>query len=201
MELFLSPPCSERKISTNSRDEQEANVQALLPGKVYHFRVVANSNHGQGQSSEILEVPTQAEENIAGAPENLQAAALSHEEIYLKWDPPKVPNGVNKYRVYYAEGDSGDDHFADTTTTEFMLTQLKAYCEYTVSVVSINQNGIGNPSEEKLVKTFSNTPSEPPSNITLEASSSTVNHRVWSFLLLAWEREETVLATFGSSSI
>lgn len=167
-------------------------MQALLPGKIYHFRVVANSNHGQGKSSEILEVSTQAEENIAGAPENLQAAALSHEEIYLKWDPPKVPNGVNKYRVYYAEGDSSDDHFADTTTTEFMLTQLKAYCEYTVSVVSINQNGIGNPSEEKLVKTFSNTPSEPPSNITLEASSSTVNHRVWSFLLLAWKRDEEI---------
>lgn len=150
-------------------------MQSLLPGKSYHFRVVANSNHGQGVSSEILEIATQAEENIAGAPENLQVAALSHHEIYLKWDPPKVSNGViSKYRVFYAEGENGDDQFADTPTTEFMLTQLRAYCEYTVSVVSINQNGIGNPTEEKLVKTFSNTPSEPPSNITLEASSSTV---------------------------
>lgn len=168
--------CRERKISTNSREEQEVNVQSLLPGKVYHFRVVANSNHGQGISSEILEISTQAEENIAGAPENLQVAALSHDEIYLKWDPPKVPNGVNKYRIYYAEGENGEELFADTTTTEFMLTQLRSYCEYTVSVVSINQNGIGNPTEEKLVKTFSNTPSEPPSNITVEPSSSTVNH-------------------------
>lgn len=166
----------ERKISTNSRDEQEANVQSLLPGKIYHFRVVANSNHGQGESSTILEMATQPEENIAGAPENLQVAALSHHEIYLKWDPPKVPNGVTKYRVFYAEGENGDDQVADTPTTEFMLTQLRAYCEYTVSVVSINQNGIGNPTEEKLVKTFSNVPSEPPSNITLEASSSTVNN-------------------------
>lgn len=102
-------------------------------------------------------------------------AALSHHEIYLKWDPPQVSNGViSKYRVFYAEGENGDDQSADTTSTEFMLTQLRAYCEYTVSVVTINQNGIGNPTEEKLVKTFSNTPSEPPSNITLEASSSTV---------------------------
>lgn len=173
--------CRERKINTNSRDEQEVNVQSLLPGKVYHFRIVANSHHGQGRSSEILEVPTQAEENIAGAPENLQVAALSHDEIYLKWDPPKVLNGVNKYRVYFAEGENGDEHFADTSTTEFMLTALRAYCEYTVSVVSINQNGIGNPTEEKLVKTFSNTPSEPPSNITLEASSSTVNYQIRTF--------------------
>lgn len=174
--------CRERKISTNSRDEQEVNVQSLLPGKTYHFRVVSNSNHGQGESSEILEIATQPEENIAAAPENLQVAALSHHEIYLKWDPPKVSNGVIlKYRVFYAEGENGDDQFADTSSTEFMLTQLRAYCEYTVSVVSINQNGIGNPTEEKLVKTFSNTPSEPPSNITLEASSSTVIHLMIEF--------------------
>lgn len=146
-----------------------------MPGKTYHFRVVANSNHGQGETSEILEIVTQTEENIAGAPENLQVAAISHEEIYLKWDPPKVSNGnILKYRVIFAEGEHGDDQTADTASTEFMLTQLRAYCEYTVSVVSINQNGIGNPTDEKLVKTFSNTPSEPPSNITLEATSSTV---------------------------
>ena len=150
-------------------------MQSLLPGKTYHFRVVANSNHGQGESSQILEIVTQPEENIAGAPENLQVAAISHDEIYLKWDQPKVTNGViSKYRVFYAEGENGDDQFADTQSNEFMLAQLRAYCEYTVSVVAINQNGIGNPTEEKLVKTFSNTPSEPPSNITLEASSSTV---------------------------
>lgn len=137
--------------------------------------MVSNSNHGQGDSSEILEILTQPEENIAGAPENLQAAAVSHDKIYLKWDPPKLSNGVIlKYRVYFAEGENSEDQYADTITTEYMLTLLRAYCEYTVSVVSINQNGIGNPTEEKLVKTFSNTPSEPPSNITLEASSSTV---------------------------
>lgn len=166
----------ERKISTNSRDEQEVNLQSLLPGKTYHVRVIANSNHGQGDSSEILEIATQPEENIAGPPENLQVTAFSYHEIYLRWDPPQVSNGVvSSYRVFFAEGDTGEDQHSDTHSTEFMLTQLRAYCEYTVSVVSINQNGMGIPSEEKLVKTFSNTPSKPPSNITLEASSSTVS--------------------------
>ena len=146
-----------------------------MPGKTYHIRVVANSNHGQGESSQILEIATQAEENIAGSPENLQVSAFSHHEIYLHWDPPTVSNGiVSMYRVLFVEGESGEDQHADTQSTEFMLTSLRAYCEYTISVVSINQNGMGIPSEEKLVKTFSSTPSEPPSNITLEASSSTV---------------------------
>ena len=169
----------ERKINTNSRDEQEVNLQSLLPGKTYHIRVVANSNHGQGETSEILEISTQPEENIAGPPENLQAAALSHQEIYLKWDPPKVTNGViSRYRVFYSEGESGDEKSEDTPLTEYTLKLLRAYCEYTISVVCINQNGVGIPSEEKLVKTFSNTPSEAPTNITLEASSSTVNQLI-----------------------
>jgi neogenin len=169
--------CRERKVKTNSRDEQEVNVQSLLPGKVYHFRVVANSNHGPGESSEILEINTQPEENIAGPPENFRGAAFSHDEIFLQWDPPRESNGpIVKYRVYFAEGENGEDQTADTTSNEFMLTQLRAYCEYAISVVAFNQNGMGNPSQEILVKTFSNTPSEPPSNITLEASSSTVSN-------------------------
>jgi len=170
MELFR-----ERRINTKSRDEQEVNIQSLLPGKTYHFRVVGNSNHGPGESSEILEVATQPEENIAGPPLNLQGAAMSHDEIYLKWDPPLTSNGViTRYRVYYAEGDNGEDQWSDTTTTDFVLTQLRAYCEYTISVVAFNQNVMGNPSQELLLKTSSTTPSEAPINITLEASSSTV---------------------------
>jgi hypothetical protein len=163
-------------VKTNSRDEQEANISALMPGKTYHFRVVANSNHGQGESSEILEIATQDEENIAGEPENFRGAAFSHDEIFLQWDVPRETNGViTKYRVYYAEGENGEDQTSDTTSNEFMLTQLRAYCEYTISVVAFNQNGMGNPSKEILVKTFSNTPSEPPSNISVEATSSTVS--------------------------
>jgi neogenin len=72
------PASRERKIKTNSRDEQEANVQSLLPGKTYHIRVVANSNHGPGESSEILEISTQSEENMAGPPENFRGAAMRY---------------------------------------------------------------------------------------------------------------------------
>lgn len=163
-------------MKTNSRDEQEVNIQELLPGKTYHFRVVASSNHGPGVSSEILEIVTQPEENMVGAPENFRGAAFSHDEIFLQWDPPSITNGaIVKYRVSFLEGDNGEDQSADTKSNEFMLTQLRAYCEYTISVVAFNQNGMGNPAQEILVKTFSNTPSEPPSNISVEASSSTVS--------------------------
>lgn len=163
-----------------TREVHEVNIQSLLPGKSYHFRVVANSNHGSGESSEILEISTQPEENIAGPPQNLQGFADSDKQIYLKWEPPLITNGeIVKYRIYYTE-ESGDEQYADTslTTTELMLTDLKPYMEYTISVVAWNQNGMGDPSSEILVKTFSSVPSEPPVNVTLDVTSPTVSLKV-----------------------
>lgn len=155
------------------------NIQDLLPGKSYHFRVVANSNHGPGISSEILEIITQPEENMIGPPENLRAAAYSHDEIIIQWDPPSITNGeIVKYRVNYAEGEDGDEQFIDVISNNHILTQLRPYCEYIISVVAFNKNGMGNPTPDVLVKTFSSTPSEPPSNISVEASSSTVSFSI-----------------------
>lgn len=97
-------PFRERKLNTASRDERELNIHPLLPGKTYEFRVVANSNHGIGDSSESLEVRTQPEENIAGPPQNVRAYPISHTEINVEWEPPIVTNGIiSKYRIYYAE--------------------------------------------------------------------------------------------------
>ncbi|XP_037927061.1 neogenin isoform X2 [Hermetia illucens] len=165
----------ERKITTKSRDDQQVNIQSLLPGKIYQFRVVGNSNHGPGESSEVLEVSTQPEENIAGPPTNVEGLALSHNSILVKWDPPLVTNGViTKYRIYYAENDSGDMYTDSTSPNlEAELTELRPFTEYTISVVPFNQNGMGDPSNEIKIKTFSSTPSEPPSNVTLEVTSST----------------------------
>ncbi|XP_040151206.1 neogenin isoform X3 [Anopheles arabiensis] len=165
----------ERKMTTKSRDEQEINIQSLQPGKNYHFRVVGNSNHGPGESSETLEVRTLSEENIAGAPQNLRGYAITEKDIHLQWDPPAITNGmITKYRVYYAETDNGmTEMYADTTTTEAILNELRPYTKYTMYVVPFNQAGMGDPSHEIDVKTYSSTPSEPPANVTLETTSST----------------------------
>uniref|UniRef100_A0A182J115 Neogenin n=1 Tax=Anopheles atroparvus TaxID=41427 RepID=A0A182J115_ANOAO len=164
----------ERKLTTKSRDEQEVNIQPLQPGKNYHFRVVGNSNHGPGDSSEPLEVRTPPEENIAGAPQNLRGYAVTEKDIHLQWDPPTVTNGlITKYRVYYAETDNGAEMYSDTTTTEVIINELRPYTKYTMYVVPFNQVGMGDPSHELDVKTYSATPAEPPANVTLETTSST----------------------------
>ncbi|XP_062542700.1 neogenin isoform X1 [Armigeres subalbatus] len=164
----------ERKITTKSRDEQEVNIQSLMPGKTYQFRVIGNSNHGSGESSQLLEVRTHSEENIAGPPQNIRGEALSDKEIHLQWDPPLTSTAeISKYRVYYAENDNGDEMYSDTMSTDITLSELRPYTEYTLYVVPWNQMGMGDPSHEIVVKTHSTVPSEAPSNVTLEASSST----------------------------
>lgn len=65
--------------------------------------------------------------------------------------------------------------YTDSTSLEAILTDLRPFTEYTVSVVPFNQNGMGDPSNELILKTYSAAPSEPPTNVTLEPTSSTVN--------------------------
>lgn len=167
---------SERKLTTKSRDDQTATIQSVLPGKTYQFRVVGNSNHGPGESSNIFELTTQPDENIAGAVRNVIGQAISHKEIHVRWTPPQITNGnISKYRIYYTEPD-GVDMYVDSAgpETDIILSELHPFTDYSVYVVPFNENGMGDASHEITVKTFSSIPGEAPLNVTLEATSSTV---------------------------
>lgn len=169
---------SERKLTTKSRDEQTAIIQSVLPGKTYQFRVVGNSNHGPGESSNIFELATQPDENIAGPVQNIVGQAISHKDIHVRWSPPLIANGnITKYRIYYTEPD-GVDLYEDSVgaETEVVLGKLNPFTEYSIYVVPFNENGMGDTSHEITVKTFSSIPGEAPLNVTLEATSSTVSH-------------------------
>lgn len=166
-------------MTTKSRDEQTATIQSISPGKTYQFRVVGNSNHGPGESSNIFELTTQNDENIAGAVRDIFGQAISHKEIHVRWSPPSIANGnITKYRIYYTEPD-GADLFVDSAgpESEMILTDLHPYTDYSIYVVPFNENGMGDSSHEIIVKTFSSVPSESPLNVTLEATSSTVSIR------------------------
>lgn len=182
--------CSERKLTTKSRDEQTATIQSISPGKTYQFRVVGNSNHGPGESSNVFELTTQTEENIAGAVRDIFGQAISHKEVHVRWSPPSIANGnITKYRIYYTEPD-GADLFVDSAgpETEMILTDLHPYTDYSIYVVPFNENGMGDSSHEIIVKTFSSIPSESPLNVTLEATSSTVSIYHLSKLMFFLER-------------
>lgn len=185
--------CREQKQSTEFADEHQISVQSLIPGRRYEFRVVANTNYGQGESSNVLQVATPSEENVAGPPRNVEGHARNHREIYVKWDEPSVTYGdIIKYHVYYTEGDNGEKLFLEIDALDVLLTDLRPYTNYTIFVVPFNKNGMGIPSNDIKVKTYSSTPSEPPNNVTLEVTSSTVSFsrtvkdQSFHFLSLLW---------------
>ncbi|XP_015837098.1 neogenin isoform X4 [Tribolium castaneum] len=168
---------SERwRVQNTSRSRlEEINIAGLTPSKVYHFRVVAINSVGAGVSSESLTVTTQSEEHVASAPTHFVAYATSPRTIYLNWRPPETPNGnILRYMVYYMETSSSVEHNIDTTELKYHLVGLSVYTEYSVWVVAVNENGPGAATDEKIVRTLSASPSEPPSNITLEPTSTTV---------------------------
>lgn len=151
-----------------------ANIQPLLPGKTYLFRVVGNSAAGAGESSPVYEVSTQPEENISGPPLDVLGEPISDTAIHVQWKQPLVTNGnISKYRIYYTELE-GTDMYTDSQTLEALLEELRPYTEYTISVVPFNLIGMGDPSNELIVLTYTATPREPPTNVTVETSSSTV---------------------------
>ncbi|XP_044265919.1 neogenin isoform X2 [Tribolium madens] len=168
---------SERwRVQNTSRSRlEEINIAGLTPSKVYHFRVVAINSVGAGVSSESLTVTTQSEEHVASAPTHFVVYATSPRTIYLSWRPPETPNGnILRYMVYYMETSSSIEHNIDTIELKYHLVGLSIYTEYSVWVVAVNENGPGAATEEKIVRTLSASPSEPPSNITLEPTSTTV---------------------------
>ncbi|KAJ8955696.1 hypothetical protein NQ318_008568 [Aromia moschata] len=165
----------ERYQNTSRSKLEEISIGGLLPGRVYHFRVVPINAQGAGVSSEILTVTTQSEERVASAPQNFDVYATSPRNIHISWQPPETPNGkILRYTIFYMETSASLEHSVDTTELSFDLNGLNPFTEYSVWVVAANHNGAGAATEEKLVKTFSAAPSEPPSNITVEPSSTNI---------------------------
>nr|CAI5828476.1 unnamed protein product [Callosobruchus analis] len=169
----------ERYQNTTRSKHSEINIAGLQPGRVYHFRVVALGSNGlPGASSDTLTVTTQPEEHVAGAPATFTVYATSPRSIRAEWRTPEVTNGhIMHYTVYYMETTSSVEHNMDTTEHFADITGLMPYTEYSIWVVAVNENGAGAATEEKLVRTYSTTPSEPPSNITAEPMSTSVGVR------------------------
>lgn len=73
------------------------------------------------------------------------------------------------------QADAPDEFYRNTTELRFTLENLNKFQEYNIWVVAYNENGAGSASEEITVRTYSDAPSKPPDNVTLEAASSTVS--------------------------
>ena len=106
---------------------------------------------------------------------------LSSTAIKVKWDPPEGEDQpVTKYQLhYYKVGDKSEQEL-ELTSTSHELNNLKKFSAYSFRVVAFNSNGAGVNTDEVEARTYSDVPSEPPQNVTLEIVSA-------SSIIVKWE--------------
>ena len=100
---------------------------------------------------------------------NLMAVATSNLSIRVTWDLPVYPNGpIMHYNLYYRASDTvqqppnirsdGYTEIMDINTTNFEITGLMPYTNYTIHVHAIGEgNLLGDTDEEILQHTNSTT--------------------------------------------
>uniref|UniRef100_A0A8D9AVD2 Neogenin n=1 Tax=Cacopsylla melanoneura TaxID=428564 RepID=A0A8D9AVD2_9HEMI len=162
----------ERAMNATAKAE-ESIVQGLHPNTSYTFRVVAYNNKGAGLASNPLPVKTEPEDHVPSPPLNLNIPVVGTSSLLVTWEKPAVTNGeIKHYTVYYLEEDTSVERHVVTSQLSYELTGLSHFTLYSVWVVAHNNNGASTTSLELSVQTLSDKPSEPPANVTLEASGA-----------------------------
>ena len=99
----------ERVVNSTRGNLEEINIQGLSPGTDYIFRVLARNQHGAGQTSRPLKVQTQAELDVPGPVQKLEAKATTSFSILVSWTKASTMqlhsnNGmVTQYKLYYRQ--------------------------------------------------------------------------------------------------
>lgn len=188
----------ERVVNSTRGSMEEVIIQGLQPGSTYVVRVVAHNLFGPGESSSPIrvsgthpilgvfdatqichnvsktQVTTQEDVEVPGPVTGLAARPTSAFSILISWQHPAYRSEtVTVYKLYYRR----DDYTSETKSvtlkeTQFHLTELREFTDYTFWVSAFNDMGEGALSEEVSARTYSDVPADPPQNVTLEADSS-----------------------------
>ncbi|XP_058850969.1 neogenin-like isoform X8 [Acipenser ruthenus] len=163
----------ERIENTSRPGELQVTIQNLMPETKYVFRVVAHNRNGPGESSTPLKVATQLEVQVPGPSPNLRALATSPTSITVSWEMPLLGKGeIQNYKLYYMEKGLGNEQDVDVGGLSYTINGLKKYTDYSFRVVAYNKHGLGVSTEDVVARTFSDVPSAPPQNLTLEVRNS-----------------------------
>ena len=91
---------------------------------------------------------------MTSAPNVSQSVDVTDTTITLNWTEPAVPNGVvTGYVITVTNGVIGEVFTVNTTDTEFEVTGLTPYTNYTFTVAAVNGAGVGNASNPVTVQT------------------------------------------------
>uniref|UniRef100_A0A3B4EJR2 Protein tyrosine phosphatase receptor type Q n=1 Tax=Pygocentrus nattereri TaxID=42514 RepID=A0A3B4EJR2_PYGNA len=137
-------------------------LRNLKPYTYYNVTVRAYTQLGHGdQTSETLQMLSG--EDVPGSPPyGLGYESISSSEVNVSWSAPVVPNGLILY--YIVEYWNATHTLNVTTHSPFtLLTNLRKYAHYRLSVQAATRVGLGNHSSDILnITTLEDVPSSPP---------------------------------------
>ena len=115
--------------------------------------------------------------DVPGPVSNFRVYPLSTSEIKIEWDPPQYASGsIRTYRISYHEaGSTAAPQDVDTEKRQYILSSLRPFTEYIVTVVAFNENGPGTNTAEVPAKTYSDAPTGAPENVLIEPTSANVS--------------------------
>ncbi|KAI5745326.1 hypothetical protein M8J76_010108 [Diaphorina citri] len=158
-----------------------ARITSLKPSTAYSVRVIAVNDVGPGNPSKILDAVTM-KEAPSEPPSNVIIDNVSFQSIAVHWKPPPASswNGdLVGYQIIYRDisnTDTGSQTRVKTIQskhkTDYVLTKLKYYTKYEVTVRAFNQIGAGPTSSPQFVNTLEGVPEDPPRGIRCNALSS-----------------------------
>ncbi|KAM3720689.1 Netrin receptor [Dirofilaria immitis] len=180
--IFYKEQDSSRERMMNS-SATSFTITPLQPNTTYVFRLAAENEAGMGKSSARIFVTTTEEKAVPGKVKNLHGIALSPETVEVSWEPPggNGPEPV-QYKLFYIQKDHEPNEKETQIVvkkTSYTLRGMEKYVEYIIRVEAEGVNGAGLSSEPIIVRTLSDLPSLPPSDVRAEAFSTTSIHVQW----------------------
>jgi neogenin len=191
----------ERVANTSRAD---ISISGLTPSRTYEFKVAAINSQGIGKPCEPIEASTLAEAHVPGIPKALKVYATSSSSIAAEWQAPD--NGeapVSYYKMFYMKGDTPVEHHVVTFNNSYEVQDLQKYSEYSVWVVAFSpSHEPGASTEQVIARTLGDIPDEAPSNVTLEAASSTVSLMIFYLnSLLTYHKLQIMISCFFQSIV
>jgi chitodextrinase len=127
----LSTPLAAAQVTAHSQ-----TLSNLLPGTVYHYRVLSRDAAGNLAISADNTFTTLADSAAPTIPGNVSGAALSTSQINLSWNASTDNVGVTAYRIY-----RNGVQIGNSTLPTYLDTGLAANTAYSYTVAAVDAAG------------------------------------------------------------
>ncbi|GAA6106524.1 phosphatidylinositol phosphatase PTPRQ isoform X3, partial [Tachysurus ichikawai] len=140
-------------------------LRHLKPYTLYNVTARGYTRLGHGNKTSPTLQMLSGEDVPGSPPYGLSYDSISSSEVNVSWSPPLVPNGVI---LYYSVEYWNITHTLNITThtPSVLLSNLRKYARYRLSVQAATRVGLGNHSSEILnITTLEDVPSSPPQSL------------------------------------